>query len=258
MRHPCLRLALFQIALLLACTIAVGAQEVGPEMGEPITVLVPLTPRLLDPQQNVQPAITRWLTHVANRANVRMRLQPAGFERRIADSGRSPHSCILGIARVPERETMVRWLDVIRRDRIVIIAAANDPFSGPLEALMKLADTQIASPTGIYRDILEKQGVRYTIVDDQRALARMVAVGRVRFGIVISGTLDAPEVASLPVRIVGELPFKEYWFTCSRDMSDALATRLVAALNDRTAEHLRQLALDSDPASQLHAGTPTQ
>ena len=81
-----LHMLLCQVALLTIFAIGVGAQEVGPATGEPITVLVPLTPRLLDTQRQVQPAIARWLTHVATRANVRMRLQPAGFDRRIANS----------------------------------------------------------------------------------------------------------------------------------------------------------------------------
>lgn len=249
---------LAQVLIALSCTVAVGAQEVGPATGEPITVLVPLTPRLLDAQQNVQPAILRWLSHVATRADIRMRLQPAGFDRRIADTSRSPNSCILGVARLPEREMMVRWMDVIRRDRIVMIAASSDPFKGPLEALMKQADNRIAAPTGLYRDILDAHAVRYINVDDQRALARMVAVGRIRFGIVIGGTLEAPEVASLPLRIVGELPPQEYWFTCSRELPDKIATRLVAVLNERTTESLRKLAMDEPPPGHTDAGSPTQ
>ena len=253
-----LHMLLCQVALLTIFAIGVGAQEVGPATGEPITVLVPLTPRLLDTQRQVQPAIARWLTHVATRANVRMRLQPAGFDRRIANSNRSQNSCILGTARLPERETMVRWIDVIKQDRIVLIAASHDPFKGSLEALMKEADDQIAAPTGLYRDILETHGVRYINVDDQRALARMVAVGRIRFGIVIGGTLEAPEVTSLPLRVVGELPTREYWFTCSRDLPDAVAARLVTAMNGRTAEALRKLALDEPPPGNADTGPPTQ
>lgn len=256
-RRP-LRL-LFAQALLAACfALGVSAQEVGPSTGELVTVLVPLTPRLLDTRQQAQPAISRWLTHVATRANIRMRLQPAAFDRRIADASRVPNSCILGVARRPERETMMRWMNVIRRDRIVMIAAASDPFKGPLDALMKEAGDQIAAPTGIYRDILEAHAVRYINVDDQRALARMVAVGRIRFGIVIGGTLDAPEVASLPLRIVGELPVQEYWFTCSRDLPEPVAARLIRALNEPTAETLRKLALDEPPMGQTDAGPPTQ
>lgn len=255
-----LRLCLLLAQTLLAASFALGAgaQEIGPATGEPVTILVPLTPRLLDSHQNVQPAIARWLAHVATRADIRMRLQPAGFDRRVADTGRTPNSCILGVARLPERETMMRWMDVIRRDRIVMIAAAGDPFKGPLDSLMKEADNQIAAPTGLYRDILEARGVRYINVDDQRALARMVAVGRIRFGIVIGGTLEAPEVASLALRIVGELPVQEYWFTCSHDLPEPVAARLVKALNERTAESLRKLALDEPPPGHTDAGPPTQ
>lgn len=258
MLYRSLRVLLAPFLLAASCTLGAGAQEIGPAKGVPVTVMVPLTPRLLDKDQNVQPAITRWLTHVATRANVRMRLQPAAFDRRIAEASRLPNSCILGVARLPDREPLMRWLDVIRRDRIVMIAAATDPFKGSLGDLMKQADDQIAAPTGIYRDILEAHAVRYISVDDQRALARMVAVGRIRFGIVIGGTLDAAEVASLPLRIVGELPVQEYWFACSRDLSEPVAELLTSALNERTAETLRKLALDERPSGQVDNGPPTQ
>lgn len=255
-RTPLLYLLLF--LLLLAVGRDSGAEEIGPPQGEQITLMVPVTPRMLDPAQNLQPLTERWLSHLATRANLRMRIQPAAFDRRLADVNRNQNSCILGAARLPERENLMRWLAVIRLDQLVLIAAASDPFKGSLEALMREADDRIAAPSGIYRTVLEGYGVRYVSVEDQRALARMVAVGRIRFGIVIRGTLQVPEVAALGLRVVGEMPAQKYWFACSRSFPEAVAQRIIVVMKEEQSETLRKLAMDDVWTVKGPEGAQTQ
>ncbi len=265
-RHPFLLLPILALSLALVCIWMPAKaldEEIGPEEAPRITLMVPLTPLLVDDHQQLLPPVRRWLAHVADRSGMRMRMQPGSFDRRLAEITRYPDSCILGMARLPEREKLTNWLSVIRRDRVIFIAQSGDPFQGGMADLLREADNRIAAPSGLYRPILEKQGVRYAPVDDQRALARMVALGRIRFGIVLAGTLESPDIRPLGLRTVAEMEPLEYWFTCSRELPASLTLRLAQVLRGTEAEALRRVALgDAQQPSQEapfnNDGPPTQ
>lgn len=245
-RRPVLLLPLLVLSLALVCfwTPAKAAEEeIGPEGMPRITLMVPLTPLLVDQHQALLPPVRRWLAYVAEQSGIGFRMQPGSFDRRLAETTRYPNSCILGMARLPEREKLTNWLSVIRRDRVIFIARGDDPFTGSMANLLREADNQIAAPSGIYRPILDRQGVRYYPIDDQRALARMVALGRIRFGIVLAGTLEAADIQPLGLRAVAEMEPLEYWFTCSRELPPSLSLRLAAVLRGKDAEALRRVAL---------------
>jgi len=245
-RRPALLLPLLVLTLALVCVRTPAKaidEEIGPEGAPRITLMVPLTPLLVDEQKQLLPPVRRWLTHVAEHSGIRMRMQPGSFDRRLAETTRYPDSCTLGMARLPEREKLLNWLSVIRRDRVIFIAQRDDPFQGSMAELLREADNRIAAPSGLYRPILDRQGVRYYPVDDQRALARMVALGRIRFGIVLAGTLESPDIKPLGLRAVAEMEPLEYWFTCSRDLPASLSLRLAKVLRGAEAEMVRRLAL---------------
>lgn len=256
LRRPALLPLLLALSLALACAWVPARaldEEIGPEGAPRITLMVPLTPLLVDEHQELLPSVRHWLIHVAERSGMRMRMQPGGFDRRLAETTRYPDSCILGMARLPEREKLTNWLSVIRRDRVIFIARGDDPFQGDMADLLRLADNQIAAPSGLYRPILDRQGVRYAPVDDQRALARMVALGRIRFGIVLAGTLRSPDIQPLGLRTVAEMEPLEYWFACSRELPVSLSLRLAAVLRGEEAEILRRVALGEARQPALNA-----
>lgn len=248
------------LALAAAFLSAVAARghDVPDSFGSPslpdVTLAVPMMPTIIDDKGRLVVAMANWLSLVAEKAGVHMKVQGANFDRRTADMARYPDHCVLGYARLPAREANARWLAEVRRDRVVFVARPDDPFKGGLDAFLKLADNDVAAPSGIYREVLAARGVTFLPVDDQRSLARMVQAGRVRFAMMVGGTLNAPEVRAMRLRVVAELPPQQFWFACSPGMSDAIALPLAAALQTEEAEILRRKAMN-EPAIPSHPPT---
>lgn len=254
---------LLLLGLMLICALPVAAdpppEEIGPASRPTINLLVPLTQIVTTADGRLLPGLRVWMEHVAHKAGVRMIIQGSSYDRRAADMARHANSCTLGMARRPEREAFAQWLSVIRYDKVAVIARKEDGFTGDLPALLKIADNDIVAPSGIYREILKGHGIRYAAVDDQRSVARMVDSGRIRFGMLLSGVLDMPEVQSMGLKIVGEMAPMPFWFACSRQLPADLATALTAALNSSEAQALRLPFLGSteiavDPTNPV----PTQ
>lgn len=247
------------LGLVLTIALPVRARDVDDSFGKPeapqVTLAVPVMPTIVDGSGRLLPAMRLWFSYLAEKAAIHLKIQPANFDRRTADMARSVDHCVLGYARLPSRETKARWLSLVRRDRIVFIARQDDPFQGDLPDLLRIASGRVAAPSGVYRETLVERGIDYVAIDDQRSLARMVDAGRVRFGMVIAGTLNAPEVQAMRLRVVAEMPPLEFWFACSPDMPDSLAEPLQRALQTPSSEALRRTALDEVPAE---ATTPTQ
>ncbi|MFV3127735.1 hypothetical protein [Niveispirillum sp. KHB5.9] len=239
--------------------MAAPADDVADSFGDPtlpgVTLAVPVIPTIVDSKGLLVPAMRAWLGRVAAGANIHLKIQAANFDRRSADMARSADHCVLGYARLPAREDKARWLAPVRRDRMIFVARHDDPFQGGLDAFMKAADGKVAAPSGVYREALAQRGVEYVAIDDQRALARMVEAGRVRFGMLIAGSLNAPEVQAMQLRVVAEMPPQEFWFACSPLMPDSVAVSLTRALRDGHTEALRRLAMAETPAEER---TPTQ
>lgn len=246
------------LGLLLAADPASAADmddSFGKDGAPEVTLAVPVIPAIVDGSGRLLPAMRLWFSYLADKAAIHLKIQPANFDRRTADMARSVDHCVLGYARLPSREASARWLSLVRRDRMVFIARQDDPFQGDLPDLLKIASGRVAAPSGVYRETLVERGIDYVAIDDQRSLARMVDAGRVRFGMVIAGTLNAPEVQAMRLRVVAEMPPLEFWFACSPDMPDSLAEPLQRALQTPSSEALRRTALDNVPAE---ATTPTQ
>lgn len=235
------------IGWIILCATPVKATDMADAFGDPahteVTLFVPVMPTILDSKGLLVAPMRRWLAHVATDAAIHLTIQAANYDRRTADMARHPTNCVLGYARLPDRENLARWLAAVRRDRMVFIARRDDPFQGELADFLKIAGGKVAAPSGVYRSVLDARGVAYLAIDDQRALARMVDAGRVRFGMLISGTLDAPDVQSLELRVVAEMPPQEFWFACNPQMPDDVAQRLANALRSEPAEALRRVAM---------------
>lgn len=243
--------ACLTIGLVMTIGMKGSAQETAEYFGDPtstkITLAVPIMPTFIDSRARLQPAMANWLAHVADHAAVHLEIQPASFDRRAADLARRPNHCVLGYDRVPSREAGALWLARIGQDRILFVARRNDSFYGDIDALMSILPDQVAAPSGIYRELLALRDIPHVAVDDQRSLARMVAAGRVRFGMLIGATLETPEVKAMGLRVVAEMPPLDFWFACSRNLPAAIADRLTAALKSEKAEKLRLLAMASAP-----------
>lgn len=240
----------FRGPLLAACLLTMSSASAlagemvayGADGSPPITLMISISPTTLDTHGVPQPALGRWLAHIADKAQVRLLLRPFTGTVRLEDAMREPDTCSLGYARLPAREETVHWLFEVKRDRMVFVTRQADPFTGTLTDLLLQVSGQLGAPSGVYRTILDNRGIRHVIIDDQRQLARMVEAGNPRFGLLIAGSISTPEIRSLNLRVVAELPEQGFWLACSRDMPDDILQRLGVVLH-------------SPPAQQLHRET---
>lgn len=220
-----------------------------------VNLTVPVMPNIIDEQGIMTPPMRLWLDQVARTAQIRIDVRAANFSRRKADLNRNADYCVMGYARLPDREKDVLWLAEVRRDRIVFVARADDPFAGNLDDFLAIASGHVAAPSGVYREELARQGIEFEPIDDQKSLARMVQTGRVRFGMLVTSTLTVPEVRAMDLRIVAYTPPVEFWLACSLQLATSKATALQAGLLDPSAEMLRR-SLFNEPAATDHQTGP--
>lgn len=231
--------------LLMAAAPSQAGEPVlyGEETAPPVTLMISNAPTTLDTYGHPQPALGRWLAHIADKAVVRLTLRPVTSKADLDTSMRNADTCSLGYARLPARENAVRWLMEVKRDRMVFVSRQNDTFAGNLSDFLRLANGKIGAPSGVYRTVLDNRSIRYIAVDDQRQLAHMVVDGKLRFGMMIGGSMNTPEIKALPLRIVAELPELGFWFACSQAMPQPVVTRIAETLKTPASQQLHREAL---------------
>lgn len=235
------------ILLLIGCLRA-GAGEIavyGAPDDPPVSLMISIAPTTVDASGAPRAALGRWLAHIAEKSHIRMTLRPLTNDQRLDEVMRQPDGCSLGYARLPAREKEVHWLMEVKRDRMVFVGRQDDPFGGNLSDFLRLANGKLGAPSGIYRSVLESRSIRHIAVDDQRRLAHMVADGSLRFGLLIGGSMNTPEIRALPLRIVAELPELGFWFACSQAMPKPVVTRIADILKTRASQQLHREALSN-------------
>lgn len=234
--------------LMLIGSVRVGANEIAGYGGTgdpPVSVMISIAPTTVDASGSPRPALGRWLAHIAEKSQIRLSLRPLTNDQRLEEVMRRPDGCSLGYARLPAREKEVHWLMEVKRDRMVFVGRQDDPFGGNLSDFLRLANGKLGAPSGIYRTVLENRSIQHIAVDDQRQLAHMVADGDLRFGLLIGGSMNTPEIRTLPLRIVAELPELGFWFACSRAMPKPVVTRIAETLKTRASQQLHREALSN-------------
>ncbi len=212
---------------------------------QPITLMFPVVPSALDGKGKPSPAWDNWLSYIAITAEVNLHIHPIANSPRVEDVMKQPDACSIGYARLPYRELDVHWILEIKHDRMVFVVRRSDPFQGSLADLLKEANGHLGAPSGIYRNILESRGIKHVVIDDHSKLARMVEKGEPRFGLLIGGSLDTPDIKAMSIRPVAELPNVGFWFACSRTMPSDILKRITAAATSKTSERLHHEAIRS-------------
>ncbi len=234
--------------LLLTGSVHAGASEIaayGTADDPLVSVMISIAPTTVDASGTPRPTLGRWLAHIAEKSQIRLVLRPLTNDQRLEDVMRQPDGCSLGYARLPARERDVHWLMEVKRDRMVFVGRQDDPFGGNLSDFLRLANGKLGAPSGIYRTVLENRSIRHVAVDDQRQLAHMVADGDLRFGLMIGGSMNTPEIRALPLRIVAELPELGFWFACSQAMPSAVLARIEQSLISAASKQLHHEALSN-------------
>lgn len=232
--------------LMLTGSVRAAAGELaayGAADDTPVSLMISIAPTTVDASGAPRPALARWLAHVAEKAQIRLILRPLTNDQRLEEVMRQPNGCSLGYARLPAREKHVHWLMEVKRDRMVFVGRQDDLFGGTLSDLLRIADGKLGAPTGVYRTVLENRSIRHQPVDDQLQLAHMVVNGTLRFGLLIGGAMNTPEIRALPLRVVAELPELGFWFACSQAMPQPVVTRITTTLETAASRQLHREAL---------------
>lgn len=234
--------------LVLTGSVRSGANEIatyGTADDAPVSMMISIAPTTVDASGTPRPALSRWLAYIAEKAHIRLILRPLTNDQRLEEVMRQPDGCSLGYARLPAREKGVHWLMEVKRDRMVFVGRQDDPFGGTLSDFLRLVDGKLGAPSGAYRNVLENRNIQHIAVDDQRRLAHMVVDGTLRFGLLIGGSMNTPEIKALPLRIVAELPELGFWFACSQTMPPPVVTRIAEALKTPASQQLHREALSN-------------
>ncbi|OYQ32686.1 hypothetical protein CHU95_18145 [Niveispirillum lacus] len=236
--------------LLTAPSLAAGSiVSYGAADAPEIILMLSMSPNNVDVTGVPHRALGQWLALLADGARVRLTIRPVTDKERLDDLMRNPDTCSLNYARLPVREKNVNWLYKMKRDRIVFVTRANDPFNGRLADLLSVASGQVGAPSGIYRTILDSRGIRHIVVDDHRQLAQMVDAGHPRFGLMLDSSLSAPEIKALKLRVVAELPEVGFWLACSHAMPLDVRLRISTVLYTPAAQRLHREATSARTAA---------
>lgn len=234
--------------LMLIGSVRAGAGEIavyGAADDPRVSLMISIAPTTVDASGAPRAALGRWLAHIAEKSKIRLTLRPLTNDQRLEEVMRQPDGCSLGYARLPAREKEVHWLMEVKRDRMVFVGRQDDPFGGNLSDFLRVANGKLGAPAGIYRTVLENRSIRHIAVDDQRRLAHMVADGTLRFGLLIGGSMNTPEIRALPLRIVAELPELGFWFACSQAMPKPVVARIAETLKTPASQQLHREALSN-------------
>lgn len=142
-------------------------------------------------------------------------------------------SCLSAVTRTAETERDFRWMFPVTESRILVIVPALSDRPDPppsLDGLRQHEAEGIVSLDGAGQTLLEKAGIPHDSRPAADTVVKMVAAGRVRFGVLLSVTYDHLDIAEKKsVRVLGVLEAQTIWHACNTILSPAQVDPLIAA-----------------------------
>ncbi len=165
------------------------------------------------------------LENIAAAAGRRAVLRTASLPRALRDLVRLPDSCISGVLRTPELESQFRWVGLLARTSISLIARADDArdFDSP-GTVQHLRLGAVRDTAGAHW--ARAQGLDLTEVALPDVGARMLDARRLDLLVASEITFSALPDAPSKLRVVRQLAPAEYHLACHRDTPDVLMHRL--------------------------------
>jgi len=219
--------ALSMLLLLLVGSVAAARAET-------LTLLVMETPGLFVSQPKTRVVEGRGVavfTRLGALAGVDVRFEPSVTARAMRDAEQHPNTCIVGLARTPEREAHFKWAGLLARSRLVLMARATDQRRwADLQALRGFRIGAIRQSVVAGR--LHAAGLPVEEVASDAISLRMLMAERIDLWATSDLTLryelarpDAPRL-----REALELGVLESFLACHPQLDEALLARLNAAL----------------------------
>jgi len=208
--------------------------SVAAARAETLTLLVMETPGLFVSHPKTRVVEGRGVpvfTRLGALAGVDVRFEPSVTARAMRDAEQHPNTCIVGLARTPEREAHFKWAGLLARSRLVLMARATDPRRwADLQALRGLRIGAIRQSVVAGR--LHAAGLPVEEVASDAISLRMLMAERIDLWATSDLTLryelarpDAPRL-----REALELGVLESFLACHPQLDEALLARLNAAL----------------------------
>jgi hypothetical protein len=172
-----------------------------------------------------------WLSLLAETSGLTLRYQVLEFPLSYPKAIASRDSCMLGVVRLPEREADLDWIAATLKDRIVLVARQDDPFSGTLE--QAAAAGRLSAPYGIVAERMRSRRLDFQLARDHPDAVRRVVDGSSRFALTVMSNLAGLTDELRQLRIILSVEPIDLWLACSR--------RLPADQRDRLRTSLQQL-----------------
>lgn len=232
MKVLCMRLGNWGGALSMLLLLLVGS--VAAARAETLTLLVMETPGLFVSHPKTRVVEGRGVpvfTRLGALAGVDVRFEPSVTARAMRDAEQHPNTCIVGLARTPEREAHFKWAGLLARSRLVLMARATDQRRwADLQALRGFRIGAIRQSVVAGR--LHAAGLPVEEVASDAISLRMLMAERIDLWATSDLTLryelarpDAPRL-----REALELGVLESFLACHPQLDEALLARLNAAL----------------------------
>jgi polar amino acid transport system substrate-binding protein len=241
------RIHIFLFAAIVgACLITpASALEINTEENIPFTYL--------DSQQRITGISTDIVLEMGRRANIPMTLQMIPWARAFQSALSLPNNCVYSAVRLPERETLFKWVGPISFNKWAFFAKSD--FN---KTMMKLDDARPYRIGSVLKDskqaYLKSQGFTNfePAVDDKLNLSKLIAN---RIDLWIAGLYKGKELIEQagvknvkPIFIVREV---EYYLACHPSTPDSIINTLnqtlitlqkegfTKSVTDRHAEYIR-------------------
>lgn len=155
------------------------------------------------------------------------------FNRAVQQVQVQPDSCLSAVTRTPETESQFLWLFPVTQTRVIVIVAAPPHFPDTdvsLETLRRNQADGIVSLDGAGQVVLQKADIRHDSRPAADTVVKMVAAGRVRYGVLLAVTFDLLDAADKSaVRVLGDLQVQTIWHACNTAFPPQQVDRLKAA-----------------------------
>lgn len=158
---------------------------------------------------------------------------PVPFNRAYQQVINHPGSCLAAVTRSAETEQMLRWMFPVTETRVIVIGpvlSETPDEAASVEMLRRAEAKGIVSLDGAGQVLLQGAGIRHDSRPTADTVVKMVAAGRVRYGVLLSVTFDLlGNDEKSGVRVLGPLQVQTIWHACHRDLPQEQANRLTAA-----------------------------
>lgn len=234
MLRPALQRLSLRLGLAAALLASTLAGLPGAARAETLTLLVMEVPGLFNAAgrgRAVEGRGVELFSRLAREAGVQASFELTVTARAMLDAASRERSCVVGLARTPERVARFKWAGPISRSRLVLLARADD--ARRWSTLAELVGLRIAAIRhSVVAAQLREAGVAVDEVADDATALRMLLAQRIDLWAAHEMVMryETRQLGEQAPRIALDVGVLETYLACHPQTSDALMARLQAAV----------------------------